>query len=97
MQTDCVRCLESVSPAVEAEVDITLLASAEPVPADTEKKGRKVNGEDNRIEDWTAEDFPDPEALGESTYSGETARHPLCASRGPPAWADHASRLRKRG
>ena len=73
VQTDCVRCLERVQPAVDADIDLTLLPAAADAEA-PERPGRskRVKSEqDDRLEDWSQEAFPDPEALGEASYQGD--------------------------
>lgn len=75
-ETDCVRCLETVRPEVSADVDLTLLPAAAPASsADDAKtpkgKSAKIKPEDDRVEDWSDEAFPNPDELADASYAGE--------------------------
>ena len=73
VRTDCVRCLEQVHPALDADIDLTLLpgpAEAADAPRAGRAKRAKID-EDDRLEDWSGDAFPDPDALGEAQYRGE--------------------------
>ncbi len=78
VQTDCVRCLKPVQPPLEVEIDLTLLPGpAEAPAADAKGKGRrKLNEADDRVEDWSGETFPHPDALADAQYRGDQIELP---------------------
>ncbi|MEL7367462.1 MAG: DUF177 domain-containing protein [Pseudomonadota bacterium] len=71
LSTDCVRCLESVSPVIEAELDLTLLAGPPEEAQPAKTKTTKIDGDNQKVEDWSAEDFPNPEDLADAVYRGD--------------------------
>lgn len=77
LDTQCVRCLEPVRCALDAELDATLVpaAPAEPPPVEPTRgraKGKAIPVKDGEpLEPWD-ESFPAPEALGEDAYDGRT-------------------------
>ena len=75
LSTDCVRCLETVTPPIDAEIELTLLPGpAEPRDAAKgagKGKSTRVEEGDGKLEDWSADAFPDPDALADASYRGE--------------------------
>ncbi len=75
VETDCVRCLERVSPPVDAEIDLTLLAGPARPAGDDKAKSKapraRLNEGDSKLEDWSGDAFPEPDALGEAQYEGD--------------------------
>ncbi|MEM7678904.1 MAG: DUF177 domain-containing protein, partial [Myxococcota bacterium] len=70
VRTECVRCLLSVEPVIEAEVDLTLLPG-EPDEPVAKAKTTKLDGDNRKVEDWSTEDFPNPEDLADAVYRGD--------------------------
>ncbi len=76
LETDCVRCLATVRPSIEGDLDITLIAGP---PARAENESGRGTGkvrDDARLDDWSSEDFPNPDELADAVYRGETVDLP---------------------
>lgn len=80
MSTACVRCLETVEVALEADLEATLVPHRDPLAevgrgaANARGRARAVEGGEP-LEAWT-ETFPEPEALDEDAYDGRTVPLP---------------------